>query len=324
MNAYPLAPDLLTAPRLEPIRFGFGRGLVAAGAADERVVALAADLKDSVGFGDFATEFPERFVEVGIAEQNLVTLASGMARVGRIPFAASYAAFSPGRNWEQIRTTVALNNVPVKIVGSHAGVNVGPDGATHQMLEDLARMRVMPNMVVIAPGDAVEAEQVARVVAADERPAYVRLAREKSPVFLDDSHQFEIGKAFVLREGTDVVIFTTGTMTAQALIAAEELASAGVSAEVVHVPTIKPLDAATILASARKTGKVITVEEHQIAGGFGSEVAELLLENDFAGKFRHLGINDQFGQSGTAEELLKHYGLTAENIVEQVRKLLEK
>jgi transketolase len=308
-------------PDQEATRAGFGRGLVTAARKDKNVVALAADLTDSVGFGDFASEFPDRFVEVGIAEQNLVTVASGMAHVGCVPFAGSYAAFSPGRNWEQIRTTIALNNQPVKIVGSHAGLNVGPDGATHQMLEDIALMRVMPNMVVIAPGDACEAEKVAVAVAADPRPTYIRLARDKSPIFSAEDAPFEIGRAYVLRQGTNVVIFTTGTMTAQALLAAKQLEKQNISAEVVHVPTIKPLDADTILASAQKTNLVITVEEHQITGGFGSAIAELLLENlaDFARaapaiKFHRIGVNDEFGQSGTAEELLDFYGLTAQHI----------
>ncbi len=305
----------------DSVRAGFGRGLVVAARENDKVVVLAADLTDSVGFGEFACDFPERFVEVGIAEQNLVTVASGMAHVGYIPFTGSYAAFSPGRNWEQIRTTICINNVPVKIVGSHAGLNVGPDGATHQMLEDIALMRVLPNMVVIAPGDAIEAEKVARAVAADKRPNYIRLAREKSPIFSDPDAPFEIGKAYVLREGTDVTICATGTMTAQALLAADELAKQGISAEIVHVPTIKPLDSETILKSAQKTGKVITVEEHQIAGGFGSAIAELLVENNnfarpgLAVRFHRIGVNDQFGQSGTADELLDYYGLTAKHIV---------
>ncbi|MDR1969865.1 MAG: transketolase family protein [Candidatus Nomurabacteria bacterium] len=298
----------------EATRTGFGRGLVIAAEQDERIIALAADLTDSVGFGDFATKFPNRFVEIGIAEQNLVTVASGMAYIGKIPFAASYAIFSPGRNWEQIRTTICINNMPVKIVGSHAGINVGPDGATHQMLEDIALMRVLPNMVVIAPGDSLEAEKAAIAMAADPRPNYVRLAREKSQIFSTTDSPFEIGKAYVLRKGSDVSILSTGTMTDQALVAAEQLKQKNISAEVIHVPTIKPLDEETILTSARKTGRVITVEEHQIAGGFGSAITELLAEKSPM-PVKRIGVNDQFGQSGTAEELLKHYGLTAENIV---------
>lgn len=306
-------------------RSGFGRGLVKAAKENPKIIALAADLKDSVGFGEFAKEFPERFVETGIAEQNLATVASGMAHVGYIPFAASYAAFNPGRNYEQIRTTIALNNQPVKIIGSHAGLNVGADGATHQMLEDISLMRVLPRMIVIAPGDAIEAEKVAQIIAKNNQPTYVRLAREKSPIFFDQNHEFEIGKAYILREGNDITLFGTGTMTAQNLLAAEILARENISAEVVHVPTIKPLDENIILKSAAKTKRIITVEEHQIAGGFGSAIAEILLENlpklDIK-NFKFIGVNDKFGQSGTADELLKYYGLTAKNIAKNARNII--
>ncbi|GHU07402.1 transketolase [Alphaproteobacteria bacterium] len=305
------------------MRDGFGHGLIRAGEKYSDVVALVADLRDSVHFADFADKFPERFVEVGIAEQNLVTVASGMAHVGRIPFIGSYAAFSPGRNWEQIRTTVCINNVPVKIVGSHTGVNVGPDGATHQMLEDIALMRVLPNMVVIAPGDAAEAEQVAIAMAGDKRPNYVRLPRADSPVIFDAKHKFEIGKAYVLREGRDVTLLGTGTMTAQLLIAVEELAKKKIDCEVIHVPTIKPLDEKTILKSVKKTGKIVTVEEHQIAGGFGSAIAELVFASasePVAKKMLRIGLYDEYGQSGEPDELLHYYGLTAPQIAKTIRK----
>src|SRR5688572_27459389 len=262
----------------EPSRAGFGRGLLAAGQADKNVVALCADLTESTQISKFAEAFPERFVEIGVAEQNLVTVASGMAAMGKIPFASSYAAFAPGRSWEQIRTTICLNDRPVKLAGSHAGVSVGPDGATHQMLEDIALMRSLPNMVVVAPGDSVEAEKATRAIATNGKPSYIRLAREKTAVFTTAHTPFEIGKAYVLREGTDLAIMATGTMTYQALVAAEKLAKDGVNAEVVHVPTIKPLDATTIITSARKCGRVLTVEEAQIAGGFGGAIAELLTE----------------------------------------------
>lgn len=302
-------------------RAGFGCGLALAGESNINVVALTADLAESVHFHHFAERFPERFIEVGIAEQNMVTVASGMAHVGKIPFAGSYAAFSPGRNWEQIRTTIALNNQPVKVVGSHAGLNVGPDGATHQVLEDIALMRTLPNMIVIAPGDAVEAEKVARAVANDSRPTYIRLAREKSPIFSTDDSPFEIGPAYVLREGSDISLLSTGTMTAQVLLAADQLARQGVLAEVVHVPTIKPLDEETILKSVRKTGNAVTIEEHQIAGGFGSAIAELL-GDQLPTKMKRIGVNDQFGQSGTAAELLDYYGLTADKMVQTITEFL--
>ena len=321
--AYDLDEKFLRGePEKEATRAGFGNGLLTAGEQNENVVALAADLKGSVGFGKFAERFPERFVEVGIAEQNLVTVASGMAHMGKIPFAGSFAAFSPGRNYEQIRTTIAINNQPVKILGSHAGLNVGEDGVTNQMLEDVAMMRAMPNMVVISPGDAVEAAKVAIACANDSRPNYIRVMREPSPIFSTPESPFKIGKAYILREGSDVSIFSTGTMTVQALQAAAELGKSGISAEIIHCPTIKPLDNETIMNSVRKTGHVITVEEHQIAGGFGSAVAELLSQN-LPTKMRIIAVDNKFGQSGAAAELLQHYGLTVGNIVEVAKELVQ-
>lgn len=298
----------------EPIRTGFGRGLLEAGKRNDQVVAACADLTDSTKMGDFAKAFPERFVEIGIGEQNLVTLGSGMAAMGKIPFVSSYAAFSPGRNWEQIRTTICLNNQPVKIIGSHAGISVGPDGATHQMLEDIAITRVLPNMVVIAPCDSVEAEKATLAMAADnKRPTYMRLAREKTPVITTDKTPFEIGKAYLLAEGSDVTIIATGTMTPQALRAAKILAKDGIKADVLHVPTIKPLDEGAILASAHKTRCVVTAEEGQIAGGLGGVVAELLAER-MPTVMRRIGMRDHFGESGEPNELLEHFGLTATHI----------
>ncbi len=297
----------------EPIRKGFGRGLVAAGKKDVHVVAACADLTESTQMIMFKEEFPDRFIEMGVAEQNLVTVGSGLAAVGKIPFVSSYAAFSPGRNWEQIRTTICLNNQPVKIIGSHAGVSVGPDGATHQMLEDIALMRVLPNMVVIAPGDSVEAEKATLAMAADKRPNYMRLAREATPVITTDKTPFEIGKAYVFRAGEDITLIATGTMTYQALLAAEELFKDGIDAEVVHVPTIKPLDNETILKSVRKTGAVVTAEEGQRAGGLGGAIAELLSE-EHPVSIKRIGMKDRFGESGKPDELLTHFGLDAKHI----------
>lgn len=297
----------------EPIRAGFGRGLKAAGESNEAVVALCADLTDSTQMSKFKEAFSERYIEIGVAEQNLVTVASGMARAGKIPFTSSYAAFSPGRNWEQIRTTICLNDQPVKIVGSHAGVSVGPDGATHQMLEDIALMRVLPNMVVVAPGDSVEAEKATQQVAENGRPSYLRLAREKTPVFSTEDSPFEIGKAYVLREGSDISLLGTGTMTYQLLVAAKELEQHGIHAEVVHVPTIKPLDEETILASVIKTGRVITAEEAQVNGGFGGAIAELISEKKPT-PLKRIGMLDRFGESGAPDELLDYFGLTGNKI----------
>lgn len=305
--------DLGGKLEVEPIRKGFGRGLVAAGQQNENVVAACADLTGSTAMDGFAKEFPERFVEIGVAEQNLVTVGSGLAALGKIPFVSSYAAFSPGRNWEQIRTTICLNDRPVKIVGSHAGVSVGPDGATHQMLEDISLMRALPNMVVIAPCDGLEAEKATVAMASDLRPNYIRLAREATPIITTKDTPFEIGKAYVFDPGEDVTIVATGTMTYQALMASEMLFKDGIDAEVLHVPTIKPLDAETILKSARKTGAVLICEEAQVNGGLGSAVAELLGEN-FPVPLRRVGMLDRFGESGTPDELMEHFGLTAKHL----------
>jgi len=315
MSDYPLNPHYAADDvKREPIRAGFGRGLKKAGEQDERIVALCADLTDSTQISLFAKAFPERFVEMGVAEQNLVTVASGMARAGKIPFTSSYAAFSPGRNWEQIRTTIALNDQPVKIVGSHAGISVGPDGATHQMLEDIALMRVLPNMVVIAPGDSIEAEKATLAIAGNGKPSYIRLAREKTPVFSTESSPFEVGKAYVLRQGDDVSLLGTGSMTYQLLLLARELENEGISAEVVHVPTIKPLDEETILESVRKTGRVVTAEEAQAAAGFGGAVTELLSEK-LPVPVKRLGMQDHFGESGTPEELLDYFNLSCKTML---------
>lgn len=319
---YPLRPNLYDDDvEKEPIRVGFGRGLKAAGEKNLLIVALCADLTDSTKMSTFVEAFPERFIQVGIAEQNLVTVASGLARAGKIPFTSSYAAFSPGRNWEQIRTTIALNDQPVKIIGSHAGVSVGPDGATHQMLEDIALMRVLPNMVVIVPGDSVEAEKATIALAENGKPTYLRLAREKTPIFSTDESPFEIGKAYVLREGNDISLLGTGAMTYELLVAAKMLESEGIDAEVVHVPTIKPLDDATILASVRKTGRVLTAEEAQRKGGFGGAVAELLSEELPTPLYR-VGMKDRFGESGDPQQLMEHFGLDHATIAKEVKEFV--
>jgi len=319
---YPLNPSLYNDDvQQEPIRAGFGRGLKAAGEANEAIVALCADLTDSTKMSDFRAAFPERFIEMGIAEQNLVTVASGLARAGKIPFTSSYAAFSPGRNWEQIRTTIALNEQPVKIIGSHAGVSVGPDGATHQMLEDIALMRVLPHMVVIAPGDSIEAEKATKAIAENGQPSYLRLAREKTPIISTDESPFEIGKAYVLREGHDICLLGTGTMTYQLLVAAKILEQHAIHAEVVHVPTVKPLDEETILASVRKTGRVVTAEEAQINAGFGGAIAELLSEK-LPTPLLRVGMRDRFGESGEPAELIKHFRLDGASIAEDIQKFV--
>jgi transketolase len=312
----------LKSPQQEPIRAGFGRGLVQAGENNADVVALCADLTESTKMNLFAEKFPERFVEIGVAEQNLVTVASGMSAVGKIPFASSYAAFSPGRNWEQIRTTICLNQANVKIAGSHAGVSVGPDGATHQMLEDIALMRVLPHMMVIVPCDAVEAEKATVALASVNGPGYIRLAREKSPVITTEATPFGIGQAQIFRSGSDLTVVACGIMVYQALAAAENLAKKGIDVEVINCPSIKPLDSQTILNSARKTGRVISCEEGQVIGGLGGAVTEVLSEHCPV-PVRRIGMQDHFGESGKPEELLEHFGLTAKAIEKEVKEMIK-
>ena len=305
--------DLNAELVMEPNRKGFGKGLLAAGKLDVNVVAACADLTDSTQMSIFRDEFPDRFIEIGVAEQNLVTVGAGLAAVGKIPFVASYAAFSPGRNWEQIRTTICLNDRPVKIIGAHTGLYTGKDGATHQMLEDIALMRVLPNMVVMAPCDSIEAEKMTLAMAKDPRPNYMRLAREALPTLTTKKTPFEIGKAYVYEKGIDVTIISTGTMTYQALLASEQLYKDGIEAEVIHVPTIKPLDTETILKSVRKTGAVVTIEEAQINGGLGGAIAELLAE-ELPTPMKRLGMQDHFGESGDPTELFTHFGLDAKHV----------
>lgn len=311
----------LSKPALAPTRDGFGKGLVTAGEKDEQVVVLCADLTESTRCEEFKNKFPERFIEMGVAEQNLALIASGMANYGKVPFMSSYAAFSPGRNNEQIRTNISLNNVPVKIVGAHAGISVGPDGATHQALEDIALMRVQPNMVVVVPCDAVEAEKATLAAAVNGRPTYLRFGREKSAVFTTADTPFEIGKAVVLRDGTDVAIIGCGMLLFNALLAAEELSQEGIECMVVNSHTVKPLDASTIVAAAQKTGAVVSVEEHQVNGGLGSAVAELLAKNQPTPQ-EFIGLQDRFGESGTAEELIEACGLGVTHIKEAVKKAI--
>ncbi len=306
-----------------PTRDGFGRGVVEAGKADQRVVVLCADLKESTRAEEFEKAFPERFIEMGVAEQNMATVAAGMALAGKIPFIASYAIFNPGRNYEQIRTTIALNRVPVKICGMHAGVSVGPDGATHQMLEDIGMMRMLPGMTVLAPGDAEEARKAVVAAALTDEPVYIRFGRAATSVFTTSETPFQIGKALTLwsSDTPKVAILSTGSVSYTALTAARSLAEGGIESVVLHIPTIKPLDEEAVLDAAKRASRVITIEEHQAAGGFGSAVAEFLAEHHPI-PIQRLGVQDQFGQSGSPEELLKHYGLDALHIEDAVRALV--
>jgi transketolase len=331
---------------LKSTRAGFGVGVVEAAAKDKRVVALSADLSDSVGLKAFKEKYPQRYFEMGVAEQNLVTVASGMAAGGKIPFAASYAVFSPGRNWEQIRTTICLNNRPVKLIGSHAGVTVGPDGGSHQALEDIALMRVLPRMVVISPCDAEEARKATRAAALSPDPTYIRLARNSTPVMTTEKTPFKIGTAQVVfqnagkfggraiskrimgvgatgdahAKGT-VGIIATGPSLFQALQAAKRLSSEKIMVTVLNLSTVKPLDREAILRLARDTRAIVTVEDHQVAGGMGSAVAELLAEH-YPIHIEFVGIKDQFGQSGQPDELTEFYGLDEKHIYEAAKRLV--
>ncbi len=304
-----------------PSRAGFGQGLVAAGEENKDVVALCADLTESTRIEEFKKRFPERFVEVGVAEQNLATIASGMAAAGKIPFISSYATFSPGRNWEQIRTTICYNNQPVKIIGSHAGISVGPDGATHQALEDIALTRVLPNMVVICPSDAIEAKKATLAIVKNDHPSYLRLSRAAVPTITTEETPFTIGKAEVFYEGKDAAVIACGQMVFRALQAAKELEEQKISVRVINCHTIKPLDRKTILKAAEETGAIVTVEEHQVNGGLGGAVAELISQH-FPIPIKIIGIEDHFGESGEPGELLEKFGLTKETIAKAVLQVL--
>lgn len=309
-----------------PIRKGFGEGLVQLGGANKNVVALCADLTESTQMLAFKEKFPERFVEIGVAEQNLVTVASGMAAMGKIPFVSSYAMFSPGRNWEQIRTTIAYNNRKVIIVGSHAGVSVGPDGGTHQAIEDIALMRVLPNMTVISPCDAIEAKKATLALGVWETPAYLRLAREKTGIMTTADTPFEIGKAQIFYEPEGIAhvgIIATGALLRNALLAARDLEKKGIKVKVMNLATIKPLDTKAIVTLAKETKAIVTVEEHQVAAGMGSAVAECLAR-EFPVPIECIGINDCFGQSGKPDELIEKYGMGRESIKQAIEKIISR
>jgi transketolase len=323
LNTKIFNPDVET----KSTRQGFGEGLLQAGIENKNVVALSADLTESTKANIFAEKFPERFIDVGVAEQNLVTVASGMASMGKIPFVSSYAVFSPGRNWEQIRTTICYNNVPVKIVGSHSGLSVGPDGGSHQCLEDIALMRTLPNMVVISPCDAIEAKKAIIACSKTKEPTYIRLARNNTPIITTIDTPFEISKAEIVvvpETGlAQVGIITTGTILYKAIIASRELEKKGIKVKVMNLSTIKPLDKSSIISLAKETKAIVTAEDHQVSGGMGSAVAECLAEN-YSVPIEFIGVLDKFGQSGTPEELEKHYQIDIPNIVEKVEKVLKR
>ncbi|MCK4392427.1 transketolase family protein [Candidatus Bipolaricaulota bacterium] len=308
--------------RYEGTRDAYGATLAALGHEDERIVVLTADLAGSTKTDLFAKEHPKRFFNMGVAEADMMGVAAGLAMSGYRPFASTFAVFATGKAWEQVRQVIAYPNTPVRIVATHAGLTVGEDGASHQMLEDIANMRVLPNMTVIVPADAIEARAVTRFVAGyDEGPVYIRLARAKFPVILKEDYAFELGKASTLAEGTDVSLFACGVMVSTALQARDKLAKEGIFVEVVNVSTIKPLDKETLLTSAKKTGAVVTAEEHQVSGGLGSAVCELLSE-ELPTRVVRVGVHDRFGQSGSADALITHYGLDTSGLLAAIKQVL--
>lgn len=302
-------------------RDAYGEALVELGNINKDVVVLDADLSKSTKTSDFGKAFPERFFNMGIAEQNLLGTAAGFAASGKIPFASSFAVFAVGRAYDQIRNTIAYPHLNVKIAASHAGLTVGEDGGSHQMLEDIALMRVLPGMTVIVPADAAETKQAVLAAAEYDGPVYIRLGRPKVPVLFDEAYRFQIGKGVLMQDGTDVTLIATGIMVSKALEAAELLQTEGVSAAVINISTIKPLDTGLIGKLAEKTGAVVTCEEHNVIGGLGSAVAEALSERHPVPMAR-VGVNDAFGQSGLPDELLTKYGLTAENIAEKAKTVI--
>jgi transketolase len=306
-----------------PTRNGFGEGLVEAGKADKNVMAICADLAESTRMLAFKEACPDQYVEIGVSEQLLVAMAGGLASVGKIPWIASYAMFNPGRSWEQVRTVMALNETNVKIAGAHAGVSVGPDGATHQAIEDIAIMRVIPHMTVVVPCDSLQTKKATLALTEMHGPVYLRFAREKSPIVTTTETPFEIGKAQTFRDGKDVAIVACGILVYNALIAAQELANEGIDCTVVNNHTVKPMDEPAIVEAAKRCGAVVTVEEHQVHAGMGSRVAEILAQKHPV-PIEFVGVHDQFGQSGDPAELIEHYGMGTTAIKDAVRRAVKR
>jgi transketolase len=306
-----------------PTRNGFGEGLVESGTRNSNVIGICADLSESTRFEAFKKAHPAQYVEIGVAEQMLVAMAGGLASVGKIPWIASYAMFNPGRSWEQVRTIMALNDTNVKIAGAHAGVSVGPDGATHQAIEDIAIMRVIPHMTVVVPCDSVQTKKATLALSERWGPSYLRLGREKSPVITTEETPFAVGEAQIFREGGDVAIVACGILVYNALMAADKLAAEGIECRVVNNHTVKPMDEATIVAAARDCGAIVTVEEHQKHAGMGSRVAEIVAQKHPV-PIEFIGVDDRFGQSGDPVELIEYYGMGIDAIVAAVRKVAKR
>ena len=320
-----LAENLYKKDKLKqkPTRDGYGEGLVELGKKNPNVVVLGADLTGSTRCNWFRDEFPDRFIQVGIAEQNLIGIATGLALVGKIPFASTYSVFCPGRNWDQIRISVAYNKANVKLTGAHAGVSVGPDGATHQGLEDMAITRCLPNMTVLAPCDSIETKKATLAAGKMKGPVYLRFAREATPVFTTPKTSFKIGKAEVFRKGADATIIACGPTVYEALLAAHDLEEDGLSVGVINNHTIKPIDQETIIEAAERTGAIVTAEDHQVMGGLGSAVSEVLAKNEPV-PIETIGVQDRWGESGSPEELMKEFHLLAKDIKEAVKKVLRR
>jgi len=320
-----LSKDVYNKKKLEqkPTRDGYGHGLVELGKKNENIVVLGADLTGSTRCDWFRKEFPDRFIQIGIAEQNMMCVATGLALSGKVPFASTYSVFCPGRNWDQIRISVAYNKVNVKFTGAHAGVSVGADGATHQGLEDIAITRCLPNMTVLAPCDMIETQKATIAAGEMEGPVYLRFAREATPIFTTEETPFEIGKAQIFKEGKDASIIACGPTVHEALLAADELEKEGISVEVVNNHSIKPIDEKTITETAKKTGAVVTAEDHQVMGGMGSAVAEVLGKNQPT-PIEMIGVQDRFGESGGTDELMEVFGLVAKDIKEAVKKVIKR
>ena len=300
--------------KMVPTRDGFGHGLVELGKINKNVVVLSADLTDSTRANWFKKEFPERFFGLGVAEQDMIGAAAGFALMGKIPFACTFGVFASGRAWDQIRVSIAYMNLNVKIIGTHGGISVGPDGATHQALEEIALMRILPNMTIIVPCDALEAKRATMAAAGFKGPVYIRLGRSGTPTITKETGLFKIGKANVLKNGKDVSIFACGHMVHEAMLACDSLKEEGIDARLINMHTPKPLDKDCIIKAAKETGAIVTAEEHTIAGGFGSAIAEVVAENCPV-PVKFVGIRDKFGLSGEPEELFEHFGLKAKNIV---------
>ncbi len=318
-----LAENIFDGPDQVPARNGYGEGVVEAGEADKNVVVLCCDLTESTRNAKFKETFPNRFVEVGIAEQNMAGLAAGMAFSGKIPYISSYATFSPGRNWDQIRVSICYSMANVKIMGAHAGISVGPDGATHQAMEDIAITRCLPNLTVIVPCDYFETKKAAIEIARIESPVYMRFGREKIPVVTTEKTPFEIGRADTYRDGNDVTVIACGSLVYEALVAAENLSGDGINVSVVNCHTVKPIDEKAIIKAAKETGAIVTAEEHQVHGGLGSAVAEVVAANSPV-PMEYVALIDRFGESGEPNELMHKFGLDSTGIIKAVKKVLKR